>query len=186
MKKSILILSLVAILAVVIFWLGHKNSTAPRIAHDDLSESAISTFAPGTLKDTRLHARDQAVEANQIGHTKENKKAAIKDAQDESSLDKDVEIKNFAERKVLDWSAEISFIMKDALKDAKMATKTYDFLINCSKDEGTEMVYRALCAANMEKLYRKFPGQIGQKHLTFKKNLPAEINEFLKEAPLNL
>ena len=85
----------------------------------------------------------------------------------------------------LDWSADIGFMMVKAEKDIQTAEETFNFLQNCTENTSTALAYRAICAANLQRLSKKQSRLFGQRYAALKATFPADIEKFLEEAPTN-
>lgn len=83
---------------------------------------------------------------------------------------------------VLDWSADIGFMMIKAFEDPQYADKVFRELQSCSDDNNLQMVFRAICAANMKRLSDKRSDAFAQRYLALQHLFPKEIQDFLNEA----
>lgn len=83
---------------------------------------------------------------------------------------------------ILDWSADIGFMMLQAFDDNQYADKVFRDLQECSENEHLEMVFRAICAANLKRLSEKRSDAFAQKYSAVQNHFHDDIKKFLEEA----
>ena len=83
---------------------------------------------------------------------------------------------------VLDWSADIGFMMLKAFDDPQYADKVFRDLQTCSENNSLQMVFRAVCAANMKRLSEQRGEAFGQRYASIHSLFPDEIKGFLEDA----